>query len=50
MTAGLGTPSGATPPNTAFAASTAACCSSVKVKSTVLSSHAPTHRPGGHRI
>lgn len=34
--------SGATPPNTARAASTAACCSSLNLKSTVLSS-----RPGG---
>ncbi len=34
VSAGLGTPSGATSAKTAFAASTAACCSSVKVKST----------------
>ncbi len=33
--AGLGTASGATEENTPFAASAAACCSSVKVKSTV---------------
>lgn len=46
VSAGLGTPSGETPANTALAASTAACCSSVKVKSTASPPGCPPERAG----